>query len=79
MLDILASLRDHPALAAINDGDPERMGEAFGWSRADFRNAAAQVDPQGRTVANVCLGCDAFFAERLGAELAELRRARLAR
>jgi len=78
LLDILASLRGHPALVAINDGDPERMGEAFGWSRGDFRSAATQVDPQGRTIANVCLGCDAFFAEHLGAELAALRRARLA-
>ena len=30
---------------AINAGDPERMGEAFGWERADFRRAATQVDP----------------------------------
>jgi hypothetical protein len=79
LLDVLDSLRDHPAFAAINDGDPERMGEAFGLSRADFHAAATQTDPTGRTVANVCLGCDAFFAERLGADLERIRRARLAR
>lgn len=79
LLDVLASLRGHPALAALNDGDPERMGESVGWSRADFRRAAAQRDPTGRTIANVCLGCDAFFAEHLGAELTRLRAARLAR
>ncbi len=78
LLDILESLRGHPALEAINDGDPERMGEPHGWSRDDFRRAATQIDPTGRSVANVCLGCDAFFAERLGAELARLRSERLA-
>lgn len=79
LTDILDSLRGHPALEAINAGDPEAMGLASGWSRADFRAAAETVDPKGRSVANVCLGCDAYFAAQLGDELATIRAARLAR
>ena len=78
LVDVLASLRGHPAFEAINDGDPERMGEAAGWSRADFRRAATQTDPTGRTMSNVCLGCDAFFAAKLGDDVARIRAARLA-
>jgi hypothetical protein len=78
LLDVLASLRGHPAFEAINDGDPERMGEAAGFGRDAFRRAATVTDPTGRALANVCLGCDAYFAERLGAELARIRAARLA-
>jgi hypothetical protein len=50
----------------------------MGWSRADYRRAATQVDPTGRTMSNVCLGCDAFFAATLGADVARIRAARLA-
>ncbi len=79
LLDILESLRGHPAFEAINDGDPERMGEAAGFSRAAFRAASAQTDPTGRSMANVCLGCDAYFAEHLGTEIARIRTMRLAK
>ena len=78
LLDILESLRGHPVFEAINDGDPERMGEQLGFSRTDFRVAATQTDPTGRTMANVCLGCDAYFA-RLGPEIARLRALRAAK
>jgi Iron-sulfur cluster-binding domain len=77
LTDILDSLRGHPAIEAINAGDPEAMGLAAGWSREDFKTASTVVDPKGRTVANVCLGCDAFFAARLGAELETIRAERL--
>jgi hypothetical protein len=79
LIDILDSLKRHPALAAINAGDPEAMGEAFGWSRARFREASTAADPSGRRMSNVCLGCDAFFAAQLGDDLARLRLERLAR
>jgi hypothetical protein len=79
LLDVLESLRGHAAFQAINDGDPERMGESSGWTREAFRDAATQIDPTGRTIANVCLGCDRFFAERLGADLARIREERLLR
>jgi len=79
LIDILDSLKGHPAFEAINAGDPERMGEAFGWARDDFRRAATMTDPTGRPASNVCLGCDAFFAHKLGAITNDLRAKRLAR
>jgi len=77
--DILADLRAEPALRAINAGDPEGMGLASGWSRENFRAAAATIDPTGRDFANPCIGCDRYFADHLGKVLAERRQARLAR
>ncbi|MFZ4069919.1 MAG: SPASM domain-containing protein [Caulobacterales bacterium] len=77
LLDILNSLRGHPSFEAINRGDPEAMGEAFGWSRAAFRARSRQTDPTGKSMANVCLGCDAFFAEVLSAEIARIRMVRM--
>jgi len=77
LIDVLESLRGHPAFDAINDGDPERMGEAAGWTRDAFRAAATATDGEGRTLANVCLGCDAYFERHLAAELARIRSARL--
>jgi hypothetical protein len=78
LIDILDSLRGHPAFEAINRGDPEAMGEAFGWSRAEFRARSEQTDPTGKTMANVCLGCDAFFAAHLSEEIGRIRAKRLA-
>jgi hypothetical protein len=78
LIDILDSLRGHPAFEAINRGDPEAMGEYAGWTRATFQARATQTDPTGRTMANVCLGCDAFFKEHLSAEITRLRAQRLA-
>ncbi len=76
--DILASLRGHPALEAINAGQPDRMGETFGWSREQFREASRARTPQGGDCANLCIGCDRFHAEVLGPVLAGLRARRLA-
>lgn len=73
LTDIIEDLRDEPALQAINRGDPEAMGVDFGWSRDDFRAAAKTIDPTGRVFANPCIGCDRFFADQLGARLAERR------
>ena len=73
--DILTSVATLPAIQALNDGDPERMGP----SREAFRAKAVATDGKGRQVANVCLGCDRYFEEHLSRELAELREARLAR
>lgn len=79
LTDILDSLKGHPAFEAINAGDPEAMGLAAGWSREIYREASTQTDPKGRTVGNVCLGCDAFFEKHLKGEIERLRTARLAR
>jgi hypothetical protein len=71
LIDILASLKGHPAFEAINDGDPERMAEAFGKTRADYRAVSETIDPNGRPFANMCIGCDAFFETHLkGADCA---------
>ncbi|OYU14915.1 MAG: hypothetical protein CFE37_08525 [Alphaproteobacteria bacterium PA4] len=78
LTDILDSLKGHPAFEAINAGDPEAMGLAAGWSRADFRAASTKIDPKGRAVENVCIGCDAYFADVLAAEIARIRAGRLA-
>ena len=78
LTDILDDLRGDPALQAINRGDPEAMGVTTGWTREDFRSAAETIDPTGRAFANPCIGCDRFFADQLGARLAERRLRRLA-
>lgn len=78
LTDILDSLKGHSAFEAINRGDPEAMGLSAGWSRETYREASMQTDPKGRTVGNVCLGCDAFFEKHLKGEIERLRAARLA-
>jgi hypothetical protein len=78
LLDILESVAELPALQAINRGDPEAMGLADGWDRETFERRSHAVDGKGRLVANPCLGCDAYFEERLGAQLRALRAERLA-
>lgn len=79
LIDILDSLKGIPAFEAINKGDPEAMGLSEGWSREAYRDASTVVDPKGRRVANVCLGCDAFFEKHLKGEIERLRAVRLAR
>lgn len=78
LIDILDSLKGHPAFEAINDGDPERMAEAFGQTRADYRAASETIDPKGRSFANVCIGCDAYFETHLKSVLTDIRARRLA-
>ena len=77
LLDILDSLRQEPALAAINRGEPDAMGLAHGWSEAAFRERSHTLTPQGARYANLCVGCDAFHAEVLGPLLAAIRARRL--
>lgn len=79
LVDILDSLKGHAAFEAINSGDPEAMGEGAGWTREDYRAASVLKDPKGRTMANVCLGCDAFFEKHLNGEIQRIRALRLAR
>jgi hypothetical protein len=77
LIDILDSLKGHPAFEAINAGDPEAMGVHAGFTRAAFQEAAHITDPKGRAFGNVCIGCDAYFEKTLGAELRALRAKRL--
>ncbi|WP_293373936.1 SPASM domain-containing protein [Nevskia sp.] len=78
LIDMLDSLRDEPALQALNAGDPEGMGLHHGWSREQFRAAATVTDPTGRAYANPCIGCDAYFDQHLSAQLIALREQRRA-
>ena len=75
---ILDSLRDDPALAAINQGQPARMGLGDGWSEAEFLARCETTTPQGRPYANLCIGCDRFHEEVLAPRLAAVRARRLA-
>ena len=73
VLDSVAAL---PAIQALNDGDPERMGETAGWSRERFEAESRATDGLGQDIQNMCIGCDRFFEEHLSKQLAELRRER---
>ncbi len=75
--DILRSVATLPAIQALNDGDPERMGEHDGVSRADFKKLSVATDGTGREMANLCLGCDRYFEATLGKQLQALRTQRL--
>ncbi len=78
LIDILDSLKGHPAFEALNQGDPESMGQFAGWSRSIFKDRSHTTDGKGNPFTNVCIGCDAFFEEKLGTVLQEIRRQRLA-
>ena len=75
--DMLEGVAAIPGIEALNAGDPERMGEAHGWDRAHFRAQSTAIDGTGRKVENMCLGCDAFFEEKLGEDLRRARAERL--
>jgi sulfatase maturation enzyme AslB (radical SAM superfamily) len=77
--DILQSLKGNRAFEAINAGDPEAMGLDWGWGRGDFARASQTSDPAGRSFANLCIGCDAFFAAHLTREIERIRSERLKR
>lgn len=77
LASILTSVAALPAIQALNDGDPERMGEADGWSRELFQTNSRAKDGLGQDIANMCLGCDRFFEHTLSQQLADLRQRRL--
>ncbi len=76
LLAILESLSEEPAYAAINAGEPQRMGLAHGWSEAEFVARSRTSTPQGASYANLCVGCDAFHDEVLGPVLESARQRR---
>jgi hypothetical protein len=73
LIDILDSLAGIPAFEAISAGHPERMGIAYGWDEAKFVARSTTLTPQGSTYRNLCIGCDRFHAEVLGAVVEEAR------
>jgi Iron-sulfur cluster-binding domain len=79
LLEILESLVGDPAFEAINAGKPERMGLAHGWSVEDFIAKSATTTPSGERYQNLCIGCDRFHEEVLGARIAAARARRRAR
>lgn len=76
LIGILDSLRDEPAYRAINAGQPERMGLAYGWSTDAFVEQAKTATAAGRPYQNLCIGCDAFHAQVLGPVLARAQERR---
>jgi len=75
--DILDSLVGHPAFEAIAMGHPERMGIAHGWSVERFLEESRITKPDGTPYRNLCIGCDRFHEQVLGAAIDELRTRRL--
>lgn len=71
---ILRSVAALPEIQAINRGDPEAMMA----DRTAFRAISSAVDGAGRTVENMCIGCDHYFEKTLGPKLRALREERLA-
>lgn len=56
--DVLERASRHPVFQKLNEGDPWRMGEHLGISEAEARKRTEVLQ-------NVCLYCDAFFAENM--------------
>jgi MoaA/NifB/PqqE/SkfB family radical SAM enzyme len=78
LVGILEDLAADPAFRALDRGEPDRMGEADGWSAERFRARSHARTPQGQEYANLCLGCDAFHREVLAPRIRAARARRLA-
>jgi hypothetical protein len=57
----------NPVYEAISMGHPERMGIAHGWSVERFLEKSETVLPSGKRYRNLCIGCDRFHEEVIGA------------
>jgi hypothetical protein len=79
LIEILDSLKGHPAYEAINAGAPGRMGVAHGWDEAAYLANCETRLPDGRSYRNLCIGCDRFHAEVLAPVIEEIRTARRSR
>lgn len=78
LIGILDSLVGVTPYEAITMGHPERMGLAHGWDEVRFNDASKTRLPDGTAYQNLCIGCDRFHDEVLGAVLAEAKARRLA-
>lgn len=76
LFEIIDSLKNNPAIEAINAGKPERMGEGYGWSEQQFVEACQTTDSKGNDYANQCIGCDRFFTEVFAPVLDKLQQQR---
>ena len=79
LIEILDSLKGEPAFEAINAGEPQRMGLAYGWSEEKFIAKSKTLTPQGQPYENLCIGCDAFHQEVLGPVIERARQRRRAK
>lgn len=79
LISILDSLAEEPAFEAISRGHPERMGLAYGWSEERFIAASSTLTPKGAPYSNLCIGCDRFHEEVLGAVIESARARRASR
>ena len=79
LVDILDSLAGDPVFEAINAGKPERMGLTQGWSVETFLARSRTTLADGRSYANLCIGCDAFHAEVLAPRIEAARARRMTR
>ena len=70
---ILDGLAEDPVYRAINDGTPERMGLAHGWSEKEFLHRSQTTATDGRPYANLCIGCDRFHEDVLAPRIAAAR------
>lgn len=78
LIDILESLADESAYQAIDRGEPQAMGLAYGWSEEQFIAKSKTLTLAGRPYENLCIGCDRFHEEVLGPVLAAARARRQA-
>ena len=77
LIPILDSLADEPAYMAIDRGEPQTMGLAYGWGEARMRASAHTSLPDGSAYQNLCIACDRFHEAVLGPVLARARARRL--
>lgn len=78
LLEVLDDLAEHPAMQAINQGAPEKMGAFAGWSEEQFIEAGKTKTPDGSDYQNLCISCDRFHQEVLSKILDARYRARRA-
>jgi Iron-sulfur cluster-binding domain len=65
--DILRRRASDPVYQAISSGQPQRMGLTHGWSEGKFIEMSRTIAPDGQPYANLCIGCDRFHQDVLGA------------
>ncbi len=64
---ILRRRSTDPVYRAISAGQPQRMGLEHGWSEEKFIAMSRTTTPGGQPYANLCIGCDRFHQDVLGA------------
>ena len=64
---ILRRRATDPVYRAISAGQPQRMGIERGWSEEKFLEMSRTTTPGGQPYANLCIGCDRFHQDVLGA------------